>query len=206
MRGSRVSSPDLRSILRSSSSYRRSARAIPRRSAPAWPVTPPPCTFATMSNVVGVCATSRGCRTCRTRDSRCRYSRIGRPFTSCCPVPGTRRTRATASLRRPVARYAVGVGIFTSSRIQLCGGGCGRGPRRLRLSVRPHLRLLRLVRVFGAGVDAELLELRPAQLGVRHHAAHGAEHDLLRPAVEENPHALYLEAARVARVAHVRLL
>ena len=58
--------------------------------------------------VAAVCATSSGCSTVRTSESRPKYSRMERPFTVCWPLPLTIRTRATASLRRPVAIYVVG--------------------------------------------------------------------------------------------------
>src|SRR6185436_19680717 len=45
-RASRVSMPSSLSRLRSSALYSTSARAIPSRTAPAWPDTPPPATVA----------------------------------------------------------------------------------------------------------------------------------------------------------------
>src|SRR5262245_46146018 len=61
MRGSRVSSPAFLSGWRSFSSKRVSARARPCRTAPAWPVGPPPATVATTSNWPCVAVISKGC-------------------------------------------------------------------------------------------------------------------------------------------------
>src|SRR5204862_6368016 len=61
IRGSRVRSPAFLSGSRSLSSNRASARAMPWRTAPAWPVGPPPPTVAITSNCPTVFVTWRGC-------------------------------------------------------------------------------------------------------------------------------------------------
>src|SRR2546427_6676780 len=60
-RGSRVSSPCSRSFFRCRSSASTSARAIPSRIAPAWPVSPPPTTRAFTSNAPSVSVAVNGC-------------------------------------------------------------------------------------------------------------------------------------------------
>ena len=87
-----------------------SARATAMRSAPAWPVSPPPCTWAMHVELGGRFVPRQRLQRRRTSVSRFRYSIGVRPLTKCLPAPGTRRTRATASLRRPVERLAWSLG------------------------------------------------------------------------------------------------
>ena len=62
-RASRVRKPARLSDGRSSASTSISARAIARRSAPAWPDVPPPCRFAKMSNRSTLSTVTSGSRT-----------------------------------------------------------------------------------------------------------------------------------------------
>src|ERR1700759_1281402 len=81
-----------------------------------------------------------------------KYPSRVRPFSLNTPVPGTRRTRTIASLRRPT----VGAdGDVTKSPESLC-----------YLLDLEWLGELSLVRVFGSGVDLELLELLAAEGGL----------------------------------------
>src|SRR5207237_1440877 len=61
IRASRVRKPSFLSRGRSSRLYSTSARAMPRRSAPAWPAMPPPAIVASTSNLSDVSVTSSGC-------------------------------------------------------------------------------------------------------------------------------------------------
>src|SRR5687767_5353543 len=81
-----------------------------------------------------------------------------------------------------------------------------RQPSASRTSRRQRLRLLRLVRVFGARVDLQLAELLHAQSVARQHALDGAANDLFRSPREQVGEGLLAVAARIARVARVRLL
>src|SRR5436190_7156282 len=69
-RGSRVSKPCSLSFLRCLSSASTSARAIPRRNAPACPVSPPPTTRAFTSNAPSVSVAVNGCWMCETSEGR----------------------------------------------------------------------------------------------------------------------------------------
>jgi hypothetical protein len=79
---------------------------MPSRSAPAWPLTPPPVIVATTSKSLSrPVARSGDCATIRwTRVGK--YSSSERSLSRNSPVPGTRRTRAIAALRRPVVSFA----------------------------------------------------------------------------------------------------
>src|SRR5487761_543271 len=101
------------------------------------------------------------------------------------PWPGRNRTRATASLRRPVV-WERGAGT------------AARPPRRGELQ---GLGRLGLVGVFRPGVDLELGELLAAERALGQHAPHGTPHELVGAPVEELGVAGPLEAARVAAVA-----
>jgi hypothetical protein len=89
---------------RSSGSASTRARAMPWRTAPAWPLTPPPCTRtrrsywpsapATLSGASATCGASRG-----------EVLLERRPLIHVLPSPGRRITRATEVLRLPVPRY-----------------------------------------------------------------------------------------------------
>src|SRR5699024_8299130 len=88
---------------RSSGEYDVSARAMARRSAPACPAAPPPCSSATMSNCSSRSTATSGALTSCWWTLLGKYSSRGRPSSVNCPERGTSRTRATASLRRPTA-------------------------------------------------------------------------------------------------------
>ena len=101
--GSRVSRPAAFKMGRYSSLTSRRARATPWRMAPAWPVTPPPVTVATMSTLPSCSVATRGWRTSSFRVSRPKYSSMSRPLMVMEPVPFWNRwTRATEDFRRPV--------------------------------------------------------------------------------------------------------
>src|SRR5690625_1936130 len=84
-----------------SSSIAFSARAIPRRSAPAWPESPPPEMSAMTSKRPSMSKTVQGSCTICWCTLFGKYVSRSRPLIFHWPVPGTRRTRATARLRRP---------------------------------------------------------------------------------------------------------
>jgi hypothetical protein len=104
-RASRVSRPAFfREGRLASASMAFSARAMPRRSAPAWPVVPPPMMLG--DHVVGAldAAVTKGSLMVCWCSLFGKYSsRRAAVDLDHWPVPGTRRTRAMASLRRPVA-------------------------------------------------------------------------------------------------------
>ena len=88
---------------------------MPRRSAPACPLTPPPEIVATTSKSLsrptdrsGDCATIRWTRVGK-------YSSSERSLMRNSPVPGTSRTRAIAALRRPVVRVVRVVATMSPS-------------------------------------------------------------------------------------------
>src|SRR5262249_9163606 len=120
-------------------------------------------------------------RTCSA--SRGKYSAIGRPFTRIWPVPRRRRTRATALLRRPVARMNV-----ASAKAQL-------------------LRLLGGVRMVRTPVDLELAEHRAAERVLRQHQAHRVAQDAIGVrSLEQLAGRRLLQVAGVPGVAPVGLL
>src|SRR5689334_5882600 len=95
------------------------------------------------------------------------------------PLPGTSRTRAVASLRRPV-ELRFSVEAFGNGMTSIIGIGLtpihgapwlGYGSVRER----EGLRALRHVRVFPALVDLELLDHGAAQAVLGQHAAYGQE-------------------------------
>src|ERR1700691_5989259 len=108
------------------------------------------------------------------------------------PVPGRRRTRATASLRRPV----VWVGGAGTSFSLTAADGRGVVLRRG----------LGSVRVLGAGVDEELAHDLPAQSVLGHHALDRVEDQFDGVLVEERLPGRRAQAARVARVVIGELL
>src|SRR3954469_17085067 len=125
-----------------------------------------------------------------------KYCSISFPLTTNLPVPGRRRTRATASLRRPVV-WIRGLlnGVFLSRRLR-------GGLRRQRVVDRP----LGEVRMGGTRVDAQLLQHRAAEPVLREHAPDRELHDPLRGASHEALQGLGADAARVAGVAVVELV
>src|SRR4029077_9893100 len=103
IRGSRVRRPAFFSGSRNFSSNFASARESPCRTAPAWPVGPPPPTVTKMSNCPTVLVTSSGWAMIIRRVSRAKDAPDARRFTTIRPAPGLIHTRATDVLRRPVA-------------------------------------------------------------------------------------------------------
>ena len=69
----------------------------------ACPESPPPFTVTCTSNCPEVSVSSSGWRNTMREVSRPKYSSSERLLISICPDPGCNQTRATASLRRPVA-------------------------------------------------------------------------------------------------------
>src|SRR5687767_193113 len=188
MRGSRVKRPACRRGSRyPSGSSSSSARAIPWRIAPAWPVTPPPSTLIMTLKRPSVPVTRKGIRTSDSLTALPKCSSSDRPLTTISPSPGSSRTRAMAVLRRPVPEKKAGMDMFVSS------------------SSGERLRRLGLVGMIRAGVDLELAQLLRAESGVRQHPLDGPADDFLRPAIQEVAQGLLLESLRVAAVAGVNL-
>jgi hypothetical protein len=82
--------------------YLTSARAMPRRSAPACPAIPPPASVASTSNLSAVSVIASGCLICVRSASVGKASSMGLRLMTMAPVPGRRKTRAVDVLRRPV--------------------------------------------------------------------------------------------------------
>src|SRR3954471_23789575 len=78
---------------------------MPWRVAPAWPDSPPPCTFTWMSNVSAWLVSSRGCFTIMIEVWRPKNSWMSLSLTVILPVPFFMNTRATLDLRRPVPLF-----------------------------------------------------------------------------------------------------
>ena len=79
-----------------------SARAMPWRRAPAWPLMPPPGARAHVEALGRARSATSGAATIVRRSARGKYSSSSRPLTVISPVPGSRITRATDVLRLPV--------------------------------------------------------------------------------------------------------
>src|SRR5579863_620899 len=108
------------------------------------------------------------------------------------PVPGRRRTRATASFRRPVVWVR---GEDTSFSLTAADG---RG-----VVLR---RCLRGVRMLGTGVDEELAHDLATEAILGHHALHRVEHQLDRVLVEQSLPGRRAQTAWVTRVVIGELL
>src|SRR5881396_583302 len=158
MRGSRVSMPLSRRVGLWSPDACRSARAMPRRIAPAWPEGPPPSTLTITSYLVAVSVARSGSTACVSKFGTVMYSSILRSLTVSLPVPGTRRTRATLVLRRPVPKNA----------LVLCSA--------IKLH-RERLWFLCGVRVLWSAINFQLGDDLPAEAVFRDHAAYGALDD-----------------------------
>src|SRR4051794_7682141 len=117
------------------------------------------------------------------------------------PVPGRSRTRATASLRRPVVWMS---GLGTRELLWIVSPS--RSARRAVGGQRPGLGLLGGVGVLGTAVDAEPLELLATERSLGQHAAHGQANHALGVAGEQVLEGLRPDPARVARVAVVGLV
>src|ERR1039457_4360899 len=120
-----------------------------------------------------------------------KYSSKARRLILIVPVPGRKRTRATASLRRPVVWLSgAGMcGVFPGLGLA-AGGGDVEG-----------LGLLGGVGVVGAGVDLQLGQLLAAQGVLGQHAPDGPAHHLLGLVLEERRVAALLQASPVPPVA-----
>src|SRR6185503_12345996 len=101
-RASRVSKPSLLRGLRNSALYSTSARAMPSRTAPACPDTPPPATVARMSNLSAVSVNTSGVRICMRSASVGKKASNALRLTLIAPAPGRRNTRAVDVFLRPV--------------------------------------------------------------------------------------------------------
>src|SRR6476646_10573269 len=126
-----------------------------------------------------------------------KYEANSRPLTTILPVPGRSRTRATASLRRPVVWIR---GLLKNVPL------CSREARLAALGQRADDGSLRLVGMGRTGVHLQLLQLLASERTLGQHAAHRELDDLLRVAAEQVLEVLAADPARVAAVAVVGLL
>src|SRR6184192_3452959 len=138
--------------MRSSGSASTSALAIPCRTAPAWPLGPPPCTRTRRSYVPSAPATLSGASASIRCTARGKYCSIVRPLNHVAPSPGRRMTRATDVFRFPVPWYCA-ICVWANSVLQ-----------------RQRLRRLRLVRVLRTRVDLQLRDLRARETVTREHS------------------------------------
>ena len=88
---------------RRSGSRSASALEMPWRTAPACPERPPPLTVARMSYCSVRSVTWKGWLRIMRSTGRAKYCSPVRPLTVSLPLPSVTQTRATASLRLPVA-------------------------------------------------------------------------------------------------------
>src|SRR5260221_14105650 len=105
-----------------------------------------------------------------------KYDANSRPLTTILPVPGRNRTRATASLRRPVVWMS---GLLTN------GPLCSRDARLAALGQRADDGLLRLMRMRRSAVDLQLLQHLAPEGSLGEHAAHRELDDPLRVARQQ---------------------
>src|SRR5919106_483756 len=159
---------------------------------------------------------------------RAKYTSRLRPLTVMRPLPGLTQTRATASLRRPVAYARPAASIFGVGGA-ISGSGATVWARSLRsASVRVgfsaigrlsyavlpvacrHVqggRRLAFVRMLLPAIDVQLADLLSAERALRQHALHRLfDHALGMGAAEDLPRRALLDAARIAGVAIVGLL
>src|SRR5690242_20530990 len=170
--------------MRSSGFASTSARAIPCRTAPAWPVSPPPWTRTRRSYWPSTPATLSGETAITCQTERGKYSSSVRPLTHVVPSPGRRITRATEVLRLPVPRYWA---IWLKSLLQ-------------------WLRVLRAVRMLGPGVDLQLRQLLAREAVLREHALHGRAQHLRGAPIELLAQRTARKATGIAGVPVVHLL
>src|SRR5258706_13878422 len=97
-----------------------------------------------------------------------KYAANSRPFTRILPVPGRNRTRATASLRRPVVWMR---GLLTRGPSRF-GVQRSRDACLAALGQRAGDGLLGLMRVGRPGVDLELLQHLAPERSLGKHAPH----------------------------------
>src|SRR4029453_8410992 len=109
---------------------------MPSRSAPACPERPPPSIRAITSRSLSRSTSRSGAATTILWARVVKYSSSVRPLSWNAPVPGTRRTRAMASLRRPVAVCTLALLLGRALRGRLLRGPvlgrCGLRGRALR--------------------------------------------------------------------------
>src|SRR5712691_11809753 len=159
---------------------------MPWRTAPDWPVSPPPCTRTRRSYWPSTPATLSGDMAIVRQMLRGKYSSSVRPLTHVAPSPGRRITRATDVLRLPVPRYCA---IWLKSLLQIQGLG-----------------VLRAMRMHRARVDLQLVDLLSRQPVLGEHPLHGDAQHLGRTPVELLAKRAALQAAGIARVPVVPLL
>src|ERR1019366_2422867 len=104
-RASRRRKPSAFSLGRNSGLNSCSARAMPMRTAPAWPFTPPPSTVQTTLKLAVVSVSTSDDFAIMRWASVTKYTSNGLLLTLNSPLPGRRNTRATLDLRRPVPWY-----------------------------------------------------------------------------------------------------
>src|SRR5256885_14992806 len=109
-----------------------------------------------MSNLRWVLVTRSGARAAISSTRRPRYARGSFSLTVTRPSPGCNRTRAIAFFRRPVPRFIVSANLHVSFLVEA-----------------QRLRLLGLVTVLRARVDAKALQHIGSQGVALQHAAHG---------------------------------
>src|SRR5882757_10655134 len=129
-----------------------------------------------------------------------KYAANSRPFTVIFPVPGRSRTRAMASLRRPVV-WMRGLLTRIPSRSRCArwargGGGCSSDAGLAALGQRPRDGLLGLVWVRRAAVHLQLAQHLATERTLREHAAHRELDDLLRVAGDQVLEALTADTTR----------
>src|ERR1044071_7526269 len=127
-----------------------------------------------------------------------KYDANSRPFTRILPVPGRSRTRATASLRRPV--------VWMRGLLTRVPSRWSPDARPAALGQRADDGLLGLVRVGRTAVHLQLLQHLAPERSLGQHAPHRELDDALRVAGEQVLEALAADPARVAAVPVVRLL
>src|SRR5262245_22627561 len=177
---------------------------MPKRMAPAWPLTPPPSSVASTSYTSSVCVKRSGSFATTWCVRIGKYAANGRPLTTICPVPGRSRTRATASLRRPVV-WMRGLGTSSPSCSQSpstsaeVASACAVRQRALR-------GLLRVVGMRRAPVDPQLPQHAATERSLREHAAHRELDDTLRIPSKQVLERFAANTTGVARVAPVDLV
>src|SRR5436190_6111326 len=132
-----------------------------------------------------------------------KYDANSRPFTKILPVPGRNRTRATASLRRPVVWMR---GLLTRGPSRFGARPCSREPGLAALGERADDGALGLMRMGRAAVHLELLQHLAPEGSLGKHAAHRELDDPLRVAGEQVLEVLAANPAGVPAVAVIGLL
>src|SRR5262249_30528732 len=189
MRASRVRKPARLSGSRRFGSAATSARAIRGRTAPAWPLGPPPWTRTRTSKVPSTSATFSG----DIASSRCvrrgKYCSTVLPLNQVAPSPGRRITRATEVLRLPVPRYWAVSTVDT-----------------LRVLSNENFGILGGVRVVRSRIHLQLRQLLTGEPVAREHPLARLADDLGRTALELVAKRAAPEPAGVAGVSVVELV